>query len=727
MKSYFITILVFYSFSIIAQPLPDFENYKVLKCAGEIPGDFKSGIDKWTGRVLIPETEGEEHVAAYKVLAASQIMNRLYSGNILYGDMLTNYVNAVADSALVSNPELRKKLSFYVMKNSDFNAYSTPSGVILISMGLLARIETEAQLAYIICHEAAHFNRNHNFKAYVFRNSQGKGRKAPDQKVLQKRILEYSKNHELEADADGLNYFLASSYAAADVEPMFRIMLYSYLPFAEIPFDTSYFNTGTDYRIPHKYFPEKIAGISAEEDVPDSMRTHPNILKRRSAVKLLIEKNKVKDGLSFLQSKELFELIRKTARLEMAQIYLNEAEYEEAIYAAFLIEKLYGKSIYTSKVIASALYILAKHKNHKTEQDRMPFNRAGSTKKINVDNAYWESIEGESQAVYFFVSLLPPREMNILAARFNFDMYKQFGGEFFLKRCDNLMAELKSKHQMEAIDFYGLDTNALNANSKCRGENLCAVNMNYIKGSAKRIEKNCELHNYSRNSYFLYAFKDHYADSIFVSRYNQVYYFVTYLGFDVEKPEVLTKSESGDTSSRILMIYPDYNAYIRKYASGSFTVYSYRVSNPKLGPVYELNTRRNLTGLFSQYAADNKLNLHISGLGNLDSMTTEEFNKYQTYLNWYYERAQAGENSLYVYNDEVIAEYAMTYSYLVYTYMNNTDKELEFVYVLIDLKSGEMKLIYKDEDENAGPESSKAAAMLRKAIRSTSQKTSSEK
>lgn len=722
MKSLLNILLVFYSISVIAQPHPDFENYKALKCEGEIPGDFKSGIDKWTQRVLIPETGGEEHAAAYKVLSASQIVNRLYSGNILYGDMLTKYVNTVADSALVSNPELRNKLSFYVMKNSDFNAYSTPAGVIFISMGLLARIETEAQLAFIICHEAAHFNRNHNFKSYVFRNSQGKGRKAPDQKVLQKRILEYSKNHELEADADGLNYFLASSYAAADVEPMFRIMLYSYLPFAEIPFDTAYFNTGTDYRIPLKYFPEKIAVISAEEDVPDSMRTHPNVLKRRSAVKLLIEKNKVKDGVSFLQSEYVFELIRKTARYELAQIYLNEAEYEEAIYAAFLIEKLYGKSIYTCKIIASALFILAKHKNHKTEQDRMPYNRAGSTKKINVDNAYWESIEGKSQAVYFFVSLLPPREMNILAARYNYDRFKQYGEEFFLKRCDNLMAELSTKHRMEAIDFYGLDTNLLNADSKCRGENLCAVNMIYIKESAKRIEKNCELHNYSRQSYFLYAFKDHYADSTFVSRYNQTYYFVRYLGFDVEKPANSFKLKFGDTSARILMFYPDYNAYIRKYASGGFTVYSYRVSNPELGAVYELNIRRKLAGLFSQYAAEYKLNLQISGLGNLDSMTTEEFNKYQTFLIWYYERAQAGENSLYVFNDENMAAYTFNYSYLVYTYMNNTDKELEFVYVLIDIKSGEMKLIYKDEDENAGPESSKAAAMLKKAVKEAGEK-----
>jgi len=77
----------------------------------------------------------------------------LLSGDKLFNDPLTIYVNKVADELLKNEPELRKKIKIYVTKSSDVNAHAFDKGFIFINVGLLAQLENEAQLAFILSHE----------------------------------------------------------------------------------------------------------------------------------------------------------------------------------------------------------------------------------------------------------------------------------------------------------------------------------------------------------------------------------------------------------------------------------------------------------------------------------------------------------------------------------------------------------------------------------------------
>ena len=721
MRTLHVLLILLACFSLNAQTPVGYNDYRALVCSGPIPEDFRTDLNGWMQQMSLPKGDGSAKALAmeaeFRELSAYQLMNKLYNGGILYGDKLSAYVTRVADSALRSAPELRKRLRFYVLKSTDFNAYSTQSGVIFVSVGLLARIETEAQLAYILCHEAAHFTNNHNYKGFVFRKQQQDGKGKTDLKRIRQRILEQSKADELEADRDGLKLFRSSPYATADIDRMFGIMLYSYLPFAEIPFDTAYFNSGSGYVLPHKVFPDKAAAISAEEDVPDSMRTHPNILKRRTAVRLLLAKDSSGPGLSFATDSLLFDEIKRTARYEMPMLYMAEAEYEEALYSAFLIGRIYGRSLYTDKIIASAVYLMAKHKNHKTEQERMPYNRAGSRKKINVDNAYWESIEGESQAVYFMAAQMTPREMNILAARHAFAMWQRYGDVFFLNRFNDLMPELYERHKMSAADFYGPDKTELAPLLPCTDSIACNAYFKKLDESVLRIGKNSEIYNYSRKAYFLFAFREFYTDSLFAGSHNIGFYTLRY-GHPAEEPAVMV-DPGPDSARRILMFYPDYNAYTIKYISAGFSVYNYRASNPKVTPLAKMKQREVLSHYYTLLALENSIPLQFSGIGTQKTMNTEQFNRYQQLLTWYSEKALAGEHFAYVYSDETAMALAASHRYLVYTVMNSVDKGLEMVYVLFDLKTGKMEVLYRDSEEKASPDSNKARNMMRKALKAS--------
>ena len=54
-----------------------------------------------------------------------------------------------------------------IYDSTELNAFALPNGSIYFNIGLLARIENEAQLATILAHEAAHFIEKHSFRQRV--------------------------------------------------------------------------------------------------------------------------------------------------------------------------------------------------------------------------------------------------------------------------------------------------------------------------------------------------------------------------------------------------------------------------------------------------------------------------------------------------------------------------------------------------------------------------------
>ncbi len=56
------------------------------------------------------------------------------------------------------------ELRLYVLDVSEFNAGMAPNGMMMINSGLLLRIETEAELAFVIAHEFGHYFENHGLE-----------------------------------------------------------------------------------------------------------------------------------------------------------------------------------------------------------------------------------------------------------------------------------------------------------------------------------------------------------------------------------------------------------------------------------------------------------------------------------------------------------------------------------------------------------------------------------
>lgn len=116
----------------------------------------------------IEDVEKFEYVDNEKSLwkEVKEVQDKFLKSAAVYEDVeLNQYINDVLHK-VVGEIENEKgvHLKAYIIKDPNFNAVAYPNGVIFVNTGFLANIDSEAQLATILGHEATHFLHRHYLK-----------------------------------------------------------------------------------------------------------------------------------------------------------------------------------------------------------------------------------------------------------------------------------------------------------------------------------------------------------------------------------------------------------------------------------------------------------------------------------------------------------------------------------------------------------------------------------
>ncbi|RLA43729.1 MAG: peptidase M48 [Gammaproteobacteria bacterium] len=74
---------------------------------------------------------------------------------------LNEYITMVGQRIVQNSDEPDGNYTFTILDNADINAFATPGGYIYINRGLLAYMNSEAQLAAVLSHELAHITAQH--------------------------------------------------------------------------------------------------------------------------------------------------------------------------------------------------------------------------------------------------------------------------------------------------------------------------------------------------------------------------------------------------------------------------------------------------------------------------------------------------------------------------------------------------------------------------------------
>jgi hypothetical protein len=453
--------ILFFALLFMAQTAlraQDFDHYEPLTASGKIPAEFitpstkkyKSDLKKIEAKEYRKKSDKKDR-KRFALESNFVIDNLLQSGLVLYNDPVSNYLNEVAAKLTEGDPTIKKKVQVYALRSTTVNAFATDRGTVFVTLGLLAQLENEAQLAFILSHEITHVQEGHTLD--LFLKAKKIERKSDRKSVLSEsgfddQLLEknsYSKELETEADKKGIERFLRTSYSTATLNTVFDVLKYAYLPFDEVRFERSFFEDG-DYKLPEYAWLETVKAIKGEDEAEDDKKsTHPNIgARRKSLAELLAKEQSRKDGQDYLVSKERFETVRKMARFELPMLYLHRQRCADAIYTSHLLLQQHPGNPYLEKCVAKALYL-----NTKFEND------ADYTR-----NKSYADVEGESQRVHYLFDTLSAREANVLALRYAWLKSKKHPEDRELRALANdLFIEL-GMHVSNASDFHATAVDA---------------------------------------------------------------------------------------------------------------------------------------------------------------------------------------------------------------------------------------------------------------------------
>lgn len=450
MRFYYLASLIFFSFQVVAQ-----DNYTFTSptSQGQVPEAFL-GLSEEKFKEDIAQNKHTRLEEQYSLEAQFGLDNILHSGKVIFNDPVTTYIDNVLDNLLSNNPSLRSNLTVYTIKSPVVNAFCTKQGVILVTTGLLAQLENEAQLAFILGHESVHFTESHGIENFEesHNSSSGKGKYRDmnrEERILRTHL--YSRENELEADQKGLELLENSNYNSSSILNVFDILKYSYLHFDEIPFDTSYFED-ENYIFPEGYFLEEVSDIKINEEFEEEKSTHPSAESRQKALRSSIENSKNQGKSDYLVSEKKFNEIRKLCRFENTRQFLLESSYSKAIYNSYLLEKSYGESDYTKESIGFALYAIA-IKNIAYQEyinELMTYTNYSSN---SSESDFYSSIEGEYQQVVHLISKLSPKEKVILALRFNLSTYQKTKSPTTKKLINELLEFMNQYSELTLNDF----------------------------------------------------------------------------------------------------------------------------------------------------------------------------------------------------------------------------------------------------------------------------------
>jgi beta-barrel assembly-enhancing protease len=383
----------------------EFNNYKTIRCSGTIPKDFsqlttdKISEDSQERRENLNKTQEKIFLEGIHY----GIDGLLHSGLVIYGDPISEYVENIADKLLAKRPEVRKKLRFYTLKSNATNAFSTDQGIVFVTTGLISQLTNEAQLAFVLAHEISHYTEKHVVATFEYKTR----RTQQDDQIRQ--LSTYSKDKEFEADSIGIKLYYETGYAKEELTPAFDVLMYSYLPFDEIEVPVNYFNNEYLF-VPENLFPKKKYEIKAIENYDDTRSSHPNIKKRKSHVEESLKNFRNWGDQIFLLGEDRFHYIRNLCRFESIRTDILDANYVDALYSIFLLERQFPESTYLKKMKAHCWLGMAQYKHN------------GSISDVVERNS---ELEGEIAALHYVIKKLKNEALYAFALREIVDIRKQ--------------------------------------------------------------------------------------------------------------------------------------------------------------------------------------------------------------------------------------------------------------------------------------------------------------
>lgn len=272
---------------------------------------------------------------------------------------INKYLNSILKEIYKSNPGVdTKDFYFFLDKSPIPNAACYGNGIFTINLGLFSFVNSDDELAFIICHEIAHFVLEHNDKNLlkyvetinskdtkkkidkVKRQEYGK-RKAYSDLVekINYNFLKRSRSAEIQADSLGLELLSRTKFnKSSSVTALQNLNLSEDVVFSENSKIREHFNF-ENYPFKETWLLKEETLFDLEETADDyalnkdSLKTHPDIPLRVDILNKMIQDNKSAIGTSTDKLKE----IKHFAALLSVSNFIDDNRVDFALYKTLVL------------------------------------------------------------------------------------------------------------------------------------------------------------------------------------------------------------------------------------------------------------------------------------------------------------------------------------------------------------------------------------------------------
>ena len=393
-------------------------NYVELRAEGRIPDDFLNLV-RGQSKINIRNTERISKAQREDFRDATNFALRdiFTNGNIYFNDPMTAYVRTIGEK-LVKDSKVANKINFFVSKSTALNASSWQTGTVIINIGLLSRLENEAQLAYVLAHEIAHFQMQHPYRQYA---KQLKSKNAAHGSQLAKNFgahFDLSLQYELEADSIALAIMKGKDYEIN--ESLKTLNILQHKGQRNVVNLTNYYSSPSfklkenqlcDYKA-YSAFKKSVFQVAdahfSGHHIKKRIKSLVNIIKRDYQEK----EEELYSFKGFQYDPALFVNAAKMAHFEVIQQAFLESNYLKSIHEAMILIRDFPNNEYLHVKIAENLY----HISH--------YNKLGLLDRIFFDNQRID--ENEYAKLCCLVNSLSQTDLQNMIHGFVKKLYKDY-------------------------------------------------------------------------------------------------------------------------------------------------------------------------------------------------------------------------------------------------------------------------------------------------------------
>ncbi len=258
-------------------------------------------------------------------------------------------------------------MQLYLGKQPWPNAFSAGEGSLVLQVGLLPILRNETEMAFVICHEIAHYTLDHSTKSLVTYFEQLNatetkaslkqlGKQEYGAKTIALQLLgkltftnrRHSRFNESSADSLALIYLDRAGYNT-------RLGALSMQSLDNADTAGAYVSLAKHFNLPGFPFEERwtkktktlgSSKIVTAELNADSLKTHPDCSNRLAAMEQMLNRNGWKEGDFNMVSADSFAVMQRNALFEQVDSWYTLEQYDNALFEALRLTDLYPNHPY---------------------------------------------------------------------------------------------------------------------------------------------------------------------------------------------------------------------------------------------------------------------------------------------------------------------------------------------------------------------------------------------